>query len=176
MHDIKFLRIPYAQSVHGQDEIDAVVEVLKTSTQMGENVSKMENQVADLFNKKYGLLTNSGTSALMLAAEAAEIPKGSEIITAAFTFATTVTPILKNGFIPVFMDAEKDTLNIDANRIEKFISPNTSAIWIPNMLGNFPDWDVIRRVADENGLIVVEDSADTLGGELRGSLQVVGLI
>ena len=168
MSDKKFLKIPYAQSVHGQDEIDAVVNVLKTSTQMGENVSKMEDEVAKIFNKKYGLLTNSGTSALMLAAESSNIPKGSEVITAAFTFATTVTPILKNGFIPVFMDAEKDTLNIDASRIREFVTENTSAIWIPNMLGNFPDWDEIRKVADEEGLLVIEDSADTLGGKLRG--------
>ncbi|MDA8958127.1 aminotransferase class V-fold PLP-dependent enzyme [Gammaproteobacteria bacterium] len=169
MNSPKFLKVPYAQSVHGQAEIDAVVEVLKTSTQMGKNVTEMEQRVAEMFHKKYGLMTNSGTSSLMLAAEAAELPAGSEVITAAFTFATTVTPILKNGLIPVFMDAEKDTLNIDASKLEEFITDKTSAIWIPNMLGNIPDWDVIREVADRHGLLVVEDSADTLGGTLRGT-------
>tara|TARA_B100000989_G_scaffold297194_1_gene282273 strand:- start:18986 stop:20200 length:1215 start_codon:yes stop_codon:yes gene_type:complete len=169
MKDSKFLRVPYAQSVHGQAEIDAVVKVLKTSTQMGKNVTEMEQRVAKMFSKKYGLMTNSGTSSLMLAAEVADLPIGSEVITAAFTFATTVTPILKNGLVPVFMDAEKDTLNINASRIENFISDKTSAIWIPNMLGNIPDWDVIREVADRHGLLVVEDSADTLGGTLRGT-------
>ena len=113
MNDLKFLKVPYAQSVHGQAEIDAVVEVLKTSTQMGKNVTEMEQRVAKMFHKKYGLMTNSGTSSLMLAAEAADLPKGSEVITAAFTFATTVTPILKNDLVPVFMDAEKDTLKSD---------------------------------------------------------------
>ncbi len=164
-----FLRVPYAQSVHGEDEIKAVVEVLRTSTQMGKNVTEMENKVAKMFNKKFGLMTNSGTSSLMLAAEAAELPRNSEVITAAFTFSTTVTPILKNNLIPVFMDSEKDTLNIDAKRIEEFITPKTSAIWIPNMLGNIPDWDIIRKVADKHGLLVLEDSADTLGGTLRGT-------
>ncbi|MAH61027.1 MAG: NarL family transcriptional regulator [Legionellales bacterium] len=164
-----FLRVPYAQSVHGEDEIKAVVEVLRTSTQMGKNVTEMENRVAKMFNKKFGLMTNSGTSSLMLAAEAAELPKNSEVITAAFTFSTTVTPILKNNLVPVFMDSEKDTLNIDANRVEEFITSKTSAIWIPNMLGNIPDWDVIRKVADKYGLLVIEDSADTLGGTLRGT-------
>ena len=115
MNEPEFLRVPYAQSVHGQAEIDAVVEVLKTSTQMGKNVTEMEQRVAEMFNKKFGLMTNSGTSSLMLAAEVAELPKESEVITAAFTFATTVTPILKNDLVPVFMDAEKDTLNIDAS-------------------------------------------------------------
>lgn len=163
-----FLRVPYAQSVHGEEEIKAVVEVLRTSTQMGKNVTKMENEVAKMFNKKFGLMTNSGTSSLMLAAEAADLPKNSEVITAAFTFSTTVTPILKNNLVPVFMDSEKDTMNIDASRVEQFITPNTSAIWIPNMLGNVPDWDIIRKVADKHGLLVLEDSADTLGGTLRG--------
>ena len=169
MSNPEFLRVPYAQSVHGQAEIDAVVEVLKTSTQMGKNVTEMEQRVAEMFNKKFGLMTNSGTSSLMLAAEVAGLPKESEVITAAFTFATTVTPILKNDLVPVFMDAEKDTLNIDASRIEEFISDKTSAIWIPNMLGNIPDWDLIREIADRHGLLVIEDSADTLGGTLRGT-------
>ena len=93
-----FLRVPYAQSVHGQEEIDAVVNVLKTSTQMGKNVTEMENNVAKMFDKKFGLMTNSGTSSLMLAAEVSGLPKGSEVITAAFTFATTVT--LSNG-VPI---------------------------------------------------------------------------
>ena len=87
-----FLKVPYAQSVHGQDEIDAVVNVLKTSTQMGKNVSKMEVEVAKMFSKKYGLMTNSGTSSLMLAAEASNLPEGSEVITAAFTFSTYLLP------------------------------------------------------------------------------------
>jgi len=76
---------------------------------------------------------------------------------------------LKNNLIPVFMDAEKDTLNIDAKRIEQFVNKNTSALWIPNMLGNVPDWDIIREIADKYGLVVLEDSADTLGGTLRGT-------
>ena len=169
MDKSNFLRVPYAQSVHGQEEIEAVVNVLKTSTQMGKNVTEMEDKVAKMFDKKFGLMTNSGTSSLMLAAEASGLPKGSQVITAAFTFATTVTPILKNGLIPVFMDADKDTLNIDANRLEDFVTDQTSAIWIPNMLGNIPDWDVIREVADKHDLLVIEDSADTLGGTLRGT-------
>ncbi|MDC0273019.1 aminotransferase class V-fold PLP-dependent enzyme [bacterium] len=164
-----YLKVPYAQSVHGDEEIAAVVEVLRTSTQMGKNVTEMENKVAKMFNKKFGLMTNSGTSSLMLAAEAADLPKNSEVITAAFTFSTTVTPILKNNLVPVFMDSEKDTMNIDANRIEQFITTRTSAIWIPNMLGNVPDWDIIRDVANKHGILVIEDSADTLGGTLRGA-------
>ena len=164
-----FLRVPYAQSVHGEKEIQAVVEVLRTSTQMGKNVTKMEIEVAKMFNKKFGLMTNSGTSSLMLAAEAADLPKNSEVITAAFTFSTTVTPILKNNLVPVFMDSEKDTLNIDATRVEQFITPKTSAIWIPNMLGNVPDWDIIRDVADKHGS-TLPDFISSLRAEACSSL------
>ena len=163
-----FLKVPYAQSVHGQEEIDAVVNVLKTSTQMGKNVTDFEQKVAKMFRKKFGLSTNSGTSSLMLAAEALDLPKGSEVITAAFTFATTITPIIKNNLIPVFVDSEKDTLNINASRIEQFVNKNTSAIWIPNMLGNVPDWDILKVIAEKYNLVLIEDSADTLGGTLRG--------
>ena len=120
MNKPNFLRVPYAQSVHGQEEIDAVVNVLKTSTQMGKNVTEMEEKVALMFGKKYGLMTNSGTSSLMLAAEAANLPKGSEVITAAFTFYSHSHTQKWPSFI--FMDAEKDTLNIDASRIEEFIT------------------------------------------------------
>ena len=134
---------------------------------MGKNVTKMENEVAKMFNKKFGLMTNSGTSSLMLAAEAADLPKNSEVITAAFTFSTTVTPILKNNLVPVFMDSEKDTLNIDASRVEQFITPKTSAIWIPNMLGNIPDWEKIKKIANKYKLKVIEDSADTLGATIN---------
>ena len=165
MKEKNFLRVPYAQSVHGEEEIEAVVKVLRTSTQMGEHVTKMEKEVSTMFNKNYGLMTNSGTSALMLAAEAAELPEESEVITAAFTFATTVTPILKNNLVPVFMDAEKDTLNINASRIEEFVTDNTSAIWIPNMLGNIPDWDEIRKVADKYGLFEPITAASAINGE-----------
>jgi len=163
------IKVPYAQAVHGQEEIDAVVDVLKTSTQMGKSVNAMEKRIATMFDKKYGLLTNSGSSALYLAVEAAELPRGSEVITAALTFATTVAPIIRGGLVPVFVDAEKDTLNVNASRLEDFITKRTSAIWIPNLLGNVPDWDIIRELANRYNLFVLEDSADTLGSTLRGS-------
>ena len=144
----KNIRVPYGSTVHDKSEINSVIKVLNTSTQMGKNVSLFEKKVSEMFAKKFGLMTNSGTSSLMLAGEALDLPKGSEVITAAFTFATTVTPILKNNLIPVFIDSEKDTLNIDASRLEKFINKRTSALWIPNMLGNVPDWDIIREIAE----------------------------
>ena len=99
----KYLRVPYGLSVHGNEEIKAVVKVLKNSTQMGKNVFSFEKKIAKLFNKKYGLMVNSGSSAIMLAMEALNLPEGSEVITPALTFSTTVSYIVKNKLIPVFI-------------------------------------------------------------------------
>lgn len=162
------MRVPYGMTVHGQEEIDAVVEVLRTSTQMGKNVREFEEKVAKLFDKKYGLMVNSGSSALYLGIELLNLPKGSEVITPVLTFSTTVASIIKNGFIPSFVDVEPDTFIIDENKIEEIITKNTKAISIPNLLGNIPDWDKISEIAQKYNLKIIEDSADTLGGTLRG--------
>lgn len=162
------MRVPYGMTVHGQEEIDAVVEVLKTSTQMGKNVREFEEKVAKLFDKKYGLMLNSGSSALYLGVEVLNLPKGSEVITPVLTFSTTVASLIKNGLIPAFVDVEPDTFVIDVNKIEEMITEKTSAISVPNLLGNIPDWDEIADIAKKFNLKIIEDSADTLGGILRG--------
>ncbi len=159
--------VPYGMTVHGAEEERAVVEVLRTSTQMGKNVREMESDVAKLFDKKYGIMVNSGTSALYLAMELLNLPKGSEIITPVLTFATTVACIVKNGLVPSFVDCEEDTYCIDADKIEEAITPKTKALSIPNLLGNMPDWEKIQKIARKHDLKVIEDSADTLGGKFR---------
>ncbi|HEY2566104.1 MAG TPA: aminotransferase class I/II-fold pyridoxal phosphate-dependent enzyme [Candidatus Aquirickettsiella sp.] len=158
-----FIHVPYGKTVHGEDEIAAVVSVLRSSTQMGEAVREMEKKVAELFNKKFGIMFNSGSSANYLAVELLKLPESSEVITPALTFSTTVAPLIKNKLIPVFIDVELDTFNIDVARIESMISPQTKALMIPNLLGNLPDWEKIRIIADKYNLIVIEDSCDTLG-------------
>ena len=85
-----FPRVPYGMAVHDNEEVDAVLGVLRTSTQMGQNVQQFESKIANLFAKEYGLMVNSGSSALMLAAEVMELAPGSEVITPALTFSTTV--------------------------------------------------------------------------------------
>ncbi len=76
---------------------------------------------------------------------------------------------MRAGLVPVFVDVEPDTFNVDAKAIEAEIGPQTRAILIPNLAGNAPDWDVIREVADRHGLTVIEDSCDALGATLRGT-------
>lgn len=162
------MRVPYCQAVHGEEEISAVVEVLRTSTQMGKNVHAFEAQVADLFAKKHGVMVNSGSSANYLAIELLGLKPGCEVITPVLTFSTTVAPIVKNKLIPSFVDVEDGTYNIDADKIEEMITPNTKALVIPNLIGNLPNWPKIRQIADKHNLIVMEDSADTLGARIGG--------
>jgi CDP-4-dehydro-6-deoxyglucose reductase, E1 len=162
------MRVNYGQTVHGEAEIAAVVEVLRTSTQMGRSVRTMQERVAKLFEKRHGIMVNSGSSANYLAVELLNLPPGSEVITPALTFATTVGPIVRHKLVPAFVDAAEATYNIDVNQIEAMIGPKTRALMIPSLIGNLPDWSRIRQIADAHGLKVIEDSADTLGATLNG--------
>src|SRR3990167_10341634 len=167
MSQSTFIHVPYGKTVHGEEEIAAVLSVLRTSTQMGKHVRSMEEKIAQLFNKKYGIMLNSGSSANYLAIEILKLPEGAEVITPALTFATTVAPLIKNKLIPAFVDVSPGTFNIDVDHIEAMITPKTKLLMIPNLLGNLPDWEKIRIIADQHDLIVIEDSADTLGATLH---------
>ena len=164
----KYLRVPYGQSVHGKEEINAVINTLKNSTQMGKNVYEFERKVAKLFDKKYGLMVNSGSSALLLAMESLALPKGGEVITPALTFSTTVSYIVKNGLTPVFVDVEEGTYCININKIKKLISNRTKAIVAPHLMGNIVDWKKIKKIIKKRKILIIEDSADTLGATYRG--------
>lgn len=163
------MRVNYGQAVFGEDEIAAVMRTLRTSTQMGPQVRSLQERVAALFAKRHGIMVNSGSSANYLAIEILGLPKGAEVITPVLTFATTVAPIVRAGLVPVFVDATEGTYNIDVEKIEQAITPRTKAMMIPSLIGNLPDWDRIRAIADRHGLMVIEDSADTLGATLRGT-------
>jgi CDP-4-dehydro-6-deoxyglucose reductase, E1 len=165
-------RIEYAGSVHGEEEIEAVVEVLRggaSALRIGKNVKAFEQGVAEYFGKRRGIMCNSGSSALYLAVELLDLEPGDEVITSAVTFSTDVAPLVRAGIVPAYVDVEPDTFNIDVAGIEAMISPRTKAILAPNLIGNAPDWDRIRAIADAHGLKVIEDSCDALGATLRGT-------
>ena len=162
------MKISYAKTVYGQDEIDAVVSCLNNSTQMGEKARSFESKIAKLFDKKHCLYVNSGSSALYIGVEALDLPKNSEVITPALTFSTSIGCLVKNGLKPIFVDVEENTFNIDVDLIESKINENTSAILAPNLMGNLCDWPKIRKIADKYNLCVIEDSADTLGATIDG--------
>ncbi len=156
--------------VHDEREIDAVVEVLRsTRLDLGPRVEEFERQVAELLAKQHGVMVNSGSSALRLAVDLLGCEPGDEVITPVVTFSSDVAPLVHSGVVPAFVDVDPETYQIDVDRIEEMIGARTRAILAPNLVGNCPDWDRIRAIADAHGLLVVEDSCDVLDSWLRGT-------
>jgi CDP-6-deoxy-D-xylo-4-hexulose-3-dehydrase len=162
-------RLPDPGAVHDEREIEAVVDVLRTTKLLlGERTAELERRVAELLAKRHGVMVNSGSSALRLAIDLLQLEPGDEIITSVLTFSTDIAPMVHSGIVPVFVDVTPNTYQIDADALEAAIGPRTKAILAPNLVGNVPDWDRIRTVADAHGLRVVEDSCDVLDARLHG--------
>ena len=164
----EYIRVPYGSTVHGDEEIEAVVNVLKTSTQMSSKTEEFETKVSKLFSKEYGLMVNSGSSALYVGIESLGFKPQSEVITPALTFATTVGCLVKNSLVPAFVDVSPDTYCINPELILEKITDRTKAILAPNLIGNVCQWEKLREIADKNNLVLIEDSADCLGATLNG--------
>ena len=141
------MRITYGKNVYGIEEINSVNKQLKQSTQMGKSVKEFEKKIAKKFSKKYGIMVNSGSSAIMLAIHVLNLKKNNEVITPCLNFGTAVSSLMHFGIKPVFVDIDLETLQIDINQIEKKISKNTKAIMVPNLIGNIPDWKEIFLIA-----------------------------
>ncbi len=157
-------------STHDEREIQAVTELLqKSRLHIGRNVEAFEKRVAELLSKRFGVMVNSGTSALYLALDLLDLQPGDEVVTSVLTFSADIAPMVRSGVVPAFVDVEPATYQIDVARIEEMIGPRTRAILTPNLVGNCPDWDAIRAIADRHGLKVVEDSCDVLDTTLRGT-------
>ena len=164
-------KIYYGKAVYDNKEINAAIKVLKNnqlSLMDGKNVKKLEKKVSEMFGKKYGLMVNSGSSANLLALSCLNLKLNDEIITPSLTFSTTVSPIMQLGFIPKFIDVEKNTFQINPTQIENNISKKTKAIIVPNLLGNVANWREINRISKKYKLKIIEDSADTIGYKYLG--------
>lgn len=163
------LRVPYALAVFGEEERRAVGEVLKTSQIVAhKRAGEFEKKIAALFGKKHGLFVNSGSSANLLALEVLGLPEGSEVITPVLTFATTVSPIIKTGLVPVFVDVKAGSYLLDIDQVELMITKKTRALMVPSLFGNIPDLSRLRTIAKKNNLYLIEDSCDTLGATING--------
>jgi CDP-6-deoxy-D-xylo-4-hexulose-3-dehydrase len=168
--------IPYAGRVYDEKEmislVDASLDFWLTS---GRFAARFEKELADYIGMKYCLLTNSGSSANLLAVSALTSRKlgekrlraGDEVLTTACGFPTTLNPVLQNNLVPVFVDVEKETWNIQADLIEDAISEKTKAIIVPHTLGNPADLDTIIRMVRKYDLWFIEDNCDALGSIYR---------
>jgi len=154
------MRVLYAKAVYGDEEVKAVVDSLNnTFLSVGGLSEKFEERVAKLFNKKYGVFVNSGSSANLLVTQ---LIADGEVITPALTFATTLTPLLQCNLTPVFIDSEIDTFLPTVDSIVEKITDRTTAIMIPNLLGNKMDSQKLREICDDRGILYIEDSCDTI--------------
>ncbi len=140
----------------------------------GEYVNKFQVQFAKRFNVKFAHMVNSGSSAnlVLIAAVKKHLGwnDGDEIIVSPVGFPTTIAPIVQNGLKPVFADIEMETLNFDLNEVVKKITPRTRAIFVSPVLGNAPNMDTLKYIADKHNLILLGDNCDSLGSKWNDKL------
>lgn len=166
MADIK---VPIAKPIIGEEEIENVVEVLKSGMiAQGPKVMEFEEKFANWIGAKYGIATNSGTSALHVALLACGIGEGDEVITTPFTFIASGNAIVYTGATPVFADIDLDTYTIDPDKIEDLITDKTKAILPVQLYGQAADMDKIREIAEKHDLKIIEDAAQAHGAEYNG--------
>lgn len=161
--------IPYGKQTIEQDDIQAVVDVLKSDfLTTGPKIAEFEQTVADYVGAKYAVAISNGTSALHAACFAAGIGPGDEVITTPLTFAASANCVLYCGGTPVFADVDPKTYNIDPEDIRRKITDRTKAIIAVHLAGQPCDMDAIHSIAREYGLIVIEDGAHALGSVYKG--------
>jgi dTDP-4-amino-4,6-dideoxygalactose transaminase len=161
--------LSFSRPLIGQEEIDEVVEALKSGwLTSGPRTRDFEQKFADYTKAPGTLALNSCTAGLHLALKVLNIGTGDEVITTPMTFAASVNVIEHVGARPVLVDVEPDTLNIDPQDVERAITSNTKAIIAVHYAGHPVELDALRAIADEHGLHLIEDAAHAIGAQFRG--------
>ncbi|MEM4247712.1 MAG: lipopolysaccharide biosynthesis protein RfbH [Candidatus Nanoarchaeia archaeon] len=168
--------VPYGGRVFDDKELKAAVAAsLDFWLTLGKEGEAFEKEFADYLGVKHVILTNSGSSANLLAFAALTSEKldnpikpGDEVITVAAGFPTTVNPIIQYGCVPVFVDIEIPSFNIDVSQLEKALSPKTRAVMLAHTLGNPFDIDSVLEFCNKHGLWLIEDNCDALGSKYNG--------
>lgn len=148
------------------DEIEAVIEVLKSGVlTTGPRRQKFEEKFKDYIGTKFAVTLSSGTASIHAALASVDVGPGSEVILPAYTFVGTLTPILALKAIPIFVDCEYDSFNIDPDKIKDAVTEKTKVILPVHLFGQTADMNSINKIADEYNLIIVEDAAQSHGAE-----------
>lgn len=171
-------KVNYAGRVFDEKEMVAVIDsALDFWLTLGKNAVEFEQRFAQHLGVKKAMVVNSGSSANLVAIAALCSPNldhpmqaGDEVITTAMTFPTTLAPIIQNNLLPVFVDVEPDTYNIDAKLVEAAISKKTRAIMFAHTLGNPVEMDRIMDIAKKYNLYVIEDTCDALDSKYEGRM------
>tara|TARA_R110000851_G_scaffold30033_1_gene82079 strand:+ start:879 stop:2138 length:1260 start_codon:yes stop_codon:yes gene_type:complete len=168
--------IYYSGPYWDEKELESAVSVLMNGKWLasGENVHKFEKKFSRMFNQKYSVMVNSGSSAnlVMIAAikKVLDWKDGDEILLSPVGFPTTIAPVVQHGLKPVFVDIEFDTLNFDLDLLEEKITDRTRAIFISPVLGNPPNFDRLLEIKDKYGIELIMDNCDSLGSKWKGKL------
>ena len=168
--------IPVAGRVFDEDEVVHLVDsALDMWLTTGRFAHEFERRFAKVFGRRHAILVNSGSSANLVACSALTSPKlgrrrlkpGDEVITVATGFPTTVNPIIQAGAVPVFLDVDVPTYNIDVTHLEDALTPKTRAVMMAHTLGNPFDLDTVAAFCTEHDLFLVEDCCDAVGATYR---------
>lgn len=165
------MNIPVFEPEIGEEEIEAVVAALRRgeiSGSFGESIPTFEQEFAAFCGASYGVAVSSGSSALLIAIAAAGIGPGDEVILSASTNIASALAITHNGALPVPVDSEPDTWNIDLDQVEAHITPRTKAIMPVHLYGHPVDMDRVCEIAARHNLLVIDDAAEAHGAEVRG--------
>lgn len=164
------------------EEIEAIQSVIDSNMySMGKNVAEYEKEFAKHFGAKYAVQVSSGSTANLLAIAtlvySGRIERGSEVIVPAVSWSTTYAPLEQFGMKLIFVDIDKDTLNISVENVRRAITPNTKMVFAVNLLGNSCKYDELLKVCEDNGLILIEDNCESLGAKYKGKyLGTIGLM
>jgi len=169
-------RVHYAGRVYDEAELRAAVDAaLDFWLTVGPRTEAFENRLASFIGVRQALAVNSGSSANLLAISALRsrrvedpLEPGDEVITAAMGFPTTTAPIVQNDLVPVFIDCELGTYNLDTSQLEQALSDRTRAVFVAHMLGNPADMATIKAFGNEHDLYVIEDTCEALGSTYQG--------
>lgn len=161
--------ISYGRQCIEQDDIDAVVETLKSDfLTCGPKIAELEQELCKVTGAKYAVAVANGTAALHLSAMAAGLQEGDEVIVSPITFAASANCVLYCGAKPVFADINPETYNIDPQSIRKLITPATKAIVAVDFTGQAVELDEIKEICREHDLILIEDAAHAIGTKYKG--------
>jgi dTDP-4-amino-4,6-dideoxygalactose transaminase len=153
-----------------REEMIAALDQVMTSSRfiLGDNVKKLESDVAEYSNVKFGIGCGNGSDAIHISLQAVGVQEGDEVITTPFTFFATGGAIARTGAKPVYVDIDPETFNIDPSKIEAAITEKTKAIIPVHLYGQMADMEEIKKIADKHNLKVIEDAAQAIGSKRNG--------